>query len=194
MNSTLARTAAFATLVVLALPAQSATAATAPAAAAAPTGILPVPLMPTVGAAFRSCSAKTASGLGYQVLKAGNGPKPAKDDFVLVNYIGYLAATGAVFDQNAGAPLRLDGVIPGFAEGVQTMARGSTYRFCIPAALGYGANASGPIPANADLVFQIELIDSRTPAEVEAMRAEMQKQQGAQEGAAPTAPVPAPKN
>lgn len=186
MNHALARTAALATLVVLAAPMPSAIAQGAPAAAGGE--ILPVPLMPTVGAAFRACSAITASGLGYQQLKAGTGVKPGKGDFVLVNYIGYLAANGAVFDQNTGAPLRLDGVIPGFAEGVQIMARGSTYRFCIPAAQGYGANASGPIPANSDLVFQIELIDSKTVAEVDAMRAEMQKQQAGQQGAGQAPP------
>ncbi|MBB6504534.1 hypothetical protein F4693_001507 [Sphingomonas endophytica] len=49
------------------------------------------------------------------------------------------------------------------------MARTGVARFCIPAALGYGARASGPIPANADLVFQVELLDFKTKAEVENM-------------------------
>jgi FKBP-type peptidyl-prolyl cis-trans isomerase FkpA len=49
------------------------------------------------------------------------------------------------------------------------MARAGVARFCIPAALGYGAQASGPIPANADLVFQVELLDFKTAAEVESM-------------------------
>jgi FKBP-type peptidyl-prolyl cis-trans isomerase FkpA len=48
--------------------------------------------------------------------------------------------------------------------------RGGVYRFCIPAALGYGKQGAGPIPADANLVFQVELLDSRTAAEVEAMR------------------------
>ena len=192
MIKTLSRTAALAMLLAPAVPAAPAF-AQAPSAPAATTSpdILPVPLMPTVGAQFRTCSAKTASGLGTQVLKAGNGPKPGKNDFVLVNYIGYLAATGAVFDQNAGAPLNLDAVIPGFAEGLQAMPRESIYRLCIPAALGYGAEAKGNIPANSDLVFQIELMDSKTISEVEAMRAEMQKQQAAAQQGATEATKPA---
>ena len=121
---------------------------------------------------MRTCSAKTASGLGYEALRAGTGPKPGKTDFVLINYIGYLAATGTVFDQNRATPLGLDQVIPGFAEGLQLMPRGSIYRLCVPAALGYGAAGAGDqVPANADLVFQIELIDSKTTAEIQAMQA-----------------------
>jgi len=142
-------------------------------AAPSPAGgtIIKLPLQPQVGADLRACSARTASGLGYAVLRAGTGPKPARTDYVLIGYIGYLAATGQVFDQNPGAPLSLDSVIPGFAEGLQLMPRGSVYRLCIPAALGYGATGAGDaIPANSDLVFQIELIDAKTAAEVDAMR------------------------
>ena len=68
------------------------------------------------------------------------------------------------------------GVIPGFSEGLKMMPLGATYRFCIPAALGYGAKPAGQIPANSDLVFQVELLDAKTEAEVEAMR----RQGGAQ--------------
>jgi FKBP-type peptidyl-prolyl cis-trans isomerase FkpA len=147
--------------------------AAAPAAALADPApaIIKVPLQPVVGADMRMCAARTASGLGYTVLRDATGPKPGKTDFVLIGYIGYLATTGAVFDQNQATPLSVDGVIPGFAEGLQMMPRGSIYRFCVPAALGYGANGAGDaIPANSDLVFQIELIDSKTAAEVAAMR------------------------
>lgn len=103
------------------------------------------------------------------MLRAGTGAKPTTGDVALVNYIGYLAQTGVVFDQGMRSPLPVDGVIPGFSQGLQTMARGGIARFCIPAALGYGAQASGPIPANADLVFQVELLDFKTAAEVESM-------------------------
>lgn len=188
------RIGAFASLSLLAtgIAGPAVAAAPAPAAKAAPSQILPVPLMPSVGPQFRSCAAKTPSGLGYSVLKAGEGPKPGKSDFVLVNYIGYLAANGQVFDQNVTAPLSLDNVIPGFSEGVQAMQRGAIYRLCIPAALGYGAQASQAIPANSDLVFQIELVDSKTVAEVEKMRADMQQQQQPAEAPA-AAPEPAKK-
>ena len=50
-------------------------------------------------------------------------------------------------------------MIPGFGEGLQAMGKGGVMRLCVPAALGYGAKATGPIPANADLVFQVELVD-----------------------------------
>jgi FKBP-type peptidyl-prolyl cis-trans isomerase FkpA len=103
------------------------------------------------------------------LLRAGTGTRPAAGDVVLVNYIGYIAATGVVFDQGMRSPLPVNGVIPGFSQGLQTMARSGVARFCIPAALGYGAQASGPIPANADLVFQVELLDFKTAAEVESM-------------------------
>ena len=113
---------------------------------------------------------QTPSGLGYTILRAANGPKPAADATVLVNYIGYLKATGAVFDQAMQTPMPVGGVIPGFSEGLQLLARGGVIRLCVPPALGYGAQASGPIPANADLVFQIELLDFKTAAEIDALR------------------------
>ncbi len=85
------------------------------------------------------------------------------------------------------AAFPVEGVIPGFSEGLQMMAKGSTWRFCVPAALGYGAQASGPIPANSDLVFQVELVDFKTAAELEALRA-------AQSAAsAPPSAAPAPQ-
>lgn len=138
---------------------------------------IPLPLNPIVGAGQRLCSATSASGLGTLMLKPADGAKPAKADFVLVNYIGYLASDGVVFDQGMQAAFPVEGVIPGFSEGLLLMAKGSTWRFCVPSALGYGAQASGPIPANSDLVFQVELVDFKTSAEVEAMRAAQGAQQ-----------------
>lgn len=157
------------------------------AAAATPAAIIPLPLQPVVPAAQRTCTAKTASGLGYAVLRAAEGPKAGATDYVLINYIGYLAASGQVFDQAMTAPLTVDGVIPGFGEALKMVPRGAVWRFCIPAALGYGAKAAGPIPANSDLVFQVELLDSRTAAEVQAMRAAAGPANGAASPA--TAPV-----
>lgn len=173
MTKTLRIAAALATALVATpvLAADPAAAPAAPASAPAPNpAILLLPLQPVVPADHRTCAAKTASGLGYSELNPGNGAKPGAKDFVLVNYIGYLASNGQTFDQNVRAPLELGGVIAGFAEGVQMMPRGSVYRFCIPAAQGYGAKEMGAIPANSDLVFQIELMDFKSPAEVEAIR------------------------
>jgi FKBP-type peptidyl-prolyl cis-trans isomerase FkpA len=50
------------------------------------------------------------------------------------------------------------------------LAKGGIARFCIPAAMGYGAQDAGAIPPNSDLVFQVEMVDFKSAAEVEAMR------------------------
>ena len=162
----------------------------------APGEILKVPMLPIVAANFRTCTAMTASGLGTKALKTSEGPKPTKADYVLVSYIGYLAADGTVFDQNAGTAFPLGGVIAGFSEGIQMMARGSVSRLCIPAAIGYGAKSTGPIPANADLVFQVELLDFKTQAEVAKINADgarqAQEQAREQASGAANAEAPAP--
>lgn len=150
------------TVLATSLPAEGATVRKG-RVVAKPTGstaIIPLPLQPIVPTAQRLCAAKTPSGLGYTILRAGVGAKPAKDASVVLNYIGYLAATGAVFDQGMSVPMKLDQVIAGFSEGVQLTGKTGVVRLCIPAAMGYGAQATGPIPANSALVFQVELIES----------------------------------
>ena len=176
MNSLCFRAAALAALFL----------GTSAVAAPVDAGIIALPLQPTVSADKRSCSAKTASGLGHAAMRAGEGRQAAADDVVLVNYIGYLSASGIVFDQGMGQVFPVDEVIPGFTEGLQLLAKGSIARLCIPSTLGYGAQGAGTIPANADLVFQVELVDLRSRAEIEGMRAETARQQAA------PAPVPAP--
>lgn len=102
----------------------------------------------------------TASGLQYEVLKAGSGPKAGPADLVLVDYEGKLQ-NGEVFDssvRNGGpVPMQVGGVIPGFSEALQLMSKGAKYRFWIPPQLGYGERGAGPIPANAALIFDVEL-------------------------------------
>jgi FKBP-type peptidyl-prolyl cis-trans isomerase FkpA len=156
------------------------------APAQASDGIIALPLEPIVPAGQRACANRTPSGLGYTVLREGTGAKPAATDTVLINYIGYLAATGAVFDQNMQTPMPVGQVIPGFAEGLQLVPKTGVVRLCIPAAMGYGAEAQGPIPANSDLVFQVELLDFKTAAEIEQMRKSQPVEGLSQdEGAAP---------
>ena len=175
--STLRRFAGAALLaaMIAPLPASAAAVQKAKPRAATPatpkpnTAIIALPLTPVVPMAQRLCAARTPAGLGYTMLRAAPGARPTADDVVLVNYIGYLASTGAVFDQGMRSPLPVNGVIPGFSQGLQMMAKTGIARICIPAALGYGARESGPIPANSDLVFQVELVDYKTAAEVEAM-------------------------
>lgn len=119
------------------------------------------------GTKFLTANAKkagvktTASGLQYMVVTQGKGTKPKATDTVKVNYSGSLL-DGTVFDASAkhGGPveMQLDGVIPGWTEGVQLMPVGSKYVFWIPAKLAYGDKSSGPIGPNATLKFEIELL------------------------------------
>jgi len=120
------------------------------------------------GAAFLAANAKkpgvkvTASGLQYQVVLAGKGPKPKATDSVKVNYTGS-TLDGKVFDSSAknGGPIvfQVNQVIPGWTEGVQLMPVGSKYVFWIPGNLGYGAKGAGnAIGPNATLKFEVELV------------------------------------
>ncbi len=110
-----------------------------------------------------TCKTAAADGLTYTVIKAGKGAKPGSTAKVKVNYVGYLKADGTKFDDGKDVEFSLEGVIPGFAQGLQLSQPGGKYRLCIPAALGYGEAGTGPIPANADLVFEVELLSFTTP-------------------------------
>lgn len=140
-------------------------------------GIIPLPLNPVIPAPQRTCEAKTPSGLGYTALRSASGAKPAAGDVVLINYIGYLAADGRTFDQSTRAPLPVDEVVPGFSEGLKLIPTGGIFRLCIPASLGYGARDSTEIPANSDLVFQVEVLDKKTAAEIQALQAQATAQE-----------------
>ena len=105
----------------------------------------------------------TGSGLQYEVIQEGSGPKPTAADTVRVHYEGSLT-DGTVFDSSysRGEPLEfpLGGVIPGWTEGLQLMNTGSSYRFYIPSDLGYGPQGAGPqIPPYSTLIFEVELLD-----------------------------------
>ncbi len=104
----------------------------------------------------------TASGLQYQVLRAGSGERPTATSRVRVNYEGKLLS-GEVFDSSyqRGEPIDfgLNQVIKGWTEGVSLMPVGSKYRFWIPSELAYGENgAGGQIGPNATLTFDVELL------------------------------------
>lgn len=100
----------------------------------------------------------TASGLQYEVLKEGTGTAPKATDKVTVNYQGSLV-DGTHFDSGQGVSFPLNGVIPGWTEGLQLMKEGATYRFVIPPELAYGERGAGRvIPPNATLVFEVELL------------------------------------
>lgn len=104
----------------------------------------------------------TASGLQYEVIKAGDGPKPTASDAVEVMYHGTFI-NNKVFDstytrgESITFPLR--GVIAGWTEGIPLMSVGSTYKFYVPYQLAYGENGHpAGIPGGAALIFEVELL------------------------------------
>lgn len=120
------------------------------------------------GEAFLATNAKqanvqtTASGLQYQVLSAGSGPKPGADATVRVSYIGKLL-DGREFENTYAidhpAEFPLAQIMPGWREGLTLMPVGSKYRLWIPAKLAYGERGvPGTIGPNATLVFDVELL------------------------------------
>ena len=130
-----------------------------------------------------------------ETVRAGSGPSPTTEDIALINYKGTLP-DGKVFDEQKNAVLPLAGVVPGFTKALEQMQRGGKYKVHIPASLGYGEKGAGPIPANTDLDFEIELLDFRNRAEIEQQQRMMQQLQQMQGGAgapppgAPGAPAP----
>ena len=97
------------------------------------------------------------SGLQYEVIVEGKGPRPAITDTVTVNYKGTLL-DGTPFDGNNGISFSLGGVIAGWTEALQLMPVGSKYKLYVPQQLGYGMNDNGPIPGGSVLVFEVELV------------------------------------
>ncbi|WP_417346349.1 FKBP-type peptidyl-prolyl cis-trans isomerase [Ferrimonas sp.] len=112
----------------------------------------------------------TESGLQYEVLVKGEGQLPSREDAVTVHYKGQLV-DGTVFqDTRADSDAQprqvaLINSIAGWEEGLQLMPVGSTYKFTIPAELGYGTQGMGAIPPGSALVFEIELIDTNKPGD-----------------------------
>ncbi|MCW1383965.1 FKBP-type peptidyl-prolyl cis-trans isomerase [Novosphingobium sp. KCTC 2891] len=130
-------------------------------------------------------------GLVVDTIKAGQGASPTAADVVLINYAGHLP-NGKEFDHGERVAMPVEGVIPGFSQGLQKMQRGGKYRLEIPAAMAYGAQeqknqTTGEvvIPANSDLVFDVELVDFKSAAELEQQRQMLQQMQQQMQGGAP---------
>ena len=108
-------------------------------------------------------TADPPAGLLAQDLVVGTGPTATSSDTVAVRYTGTLYTDGTQFDSSwsAGdAPIQfpLDGVVPGFAQGIEGMQVGGRRVIVIPPVLGYGSRANGPIPGNSTLVFVVDLV------------------------------------
>jgi FKBP-type peptidyl-prolyl cis-trans isomerase FkpA len=104
--------------------------------------------------------------------QAGTGKEAVAGATAVVNYTGWLyqpsAALqhGAQFDSSIGRSpfsfqLGAGQVIPGWDEGVQGMKVGGKRTLIVPASMGYGAGGAGPIPPNATLIFDVELLEVR---------------------------------
>ncbi|CAB3746388.1 FKBP-type peptidyl-prolyl cis-trans isomerase [Paraburkholderia solisilvae] len=116
-------------------------------------------------AAGSACAApateKLPSGVVVEHVSPGTGAQPTAADVVRVNYRGTLK-DGTEFDSSAkhGGPAEfpLGRVIPCWTQGVATMKVGEKAKLTCPAATAYGPRAVGMIPANSDLVFEVELL------------------------------------
>ena len=112
---------------------------------------------------------RTYDGLYYKITTEGTGPAAQNGQGITAHYTGKFL-DGKVFDSDAGRPgpglsftLGRHAVIEGWDEAFGLMRKGSKAMLIIPSKLAYGPNANGPIPANAVLMFDVELADI-TPA------------------------------
>jgi cyclophilin family peptidyl-prolyl cis-trans isomerase len=138
-------------------------------------------------AVIRATATKSETGLEYKIIQKGAGVKPADGANVFIHYAGYLE-DGSLFDssyeevnkvcgkfdqnrasQNGYQPFpfqygKKDGLIPGFIEGLNAMSFGDKAVVFIPSKLGYGERGAGNvIPPNANIIFEIELLEGIPP-------------------------------
>ena len=105
----------------------------------------------------------TPSGLQYEIIKMGTGPKPTAQNTVKVHYVGTLI-DGTEFDssvkRNEPATFPVTGVIPGWTEALQIMPVGSKFKLYLPASIAYGPTGAGEvIKPYSTLVFEVELLE-----------------------------------
>lgn len=96
-------------------------------------------------------------GFFYVIINPGGSDKPSVCDDVKVNYVGRFL-NGTVFDQANGASFGLQKLIVGWQEGIPLIGAGGKIRLYLPPTLAYGSTASGSIPANSNLIFDIDLL------------------------------------
>lgn len=105
---------------------------------------------------------ETTSGLQYEVVTLGTGPKPGPSDLVKVHYTGKLlddTTFDSSVDRGEPATFGVNQVIQGWQEAIQLMPVGSKFKFYIPYELAYGEQGQGPIPPYSTLKFEVELIE-----------------------------------
>ena len=137
----------------------------APAAQAAqPAAQPPQEAATTQNSGKTSDTIKTSSGLKYIVIKKGTGPTPNAGQIVKAHYTGKFL-DGKVFDSSIprgepfAFPVGKGHVIKGWDEAILTMSKGEKRILIIPPQLAYGEGGMGPIPPNATLIFEVELVD-----------------------------------
>ncbi len=106
---------------------------------------------------------KDPSGLRYVVTTAApaGAKMPVLTSQISVKYTGKLMSTGVVFDSHPTSAVTfpsLSGLIQGWQIGFQLVGQGTVGTLYIPSGLGYGTTGSGPIPANANLIFDFTLV------------------------------------
>jgi FKBP-type peptidyl-prolyl cis-trans isomerase FkpA len=108
-----------------------------------------------------SITAQTdASGLRYVITSLGTGAKPTLANSIKVKYKGMLLSNGQIFDQaNSAVVFKLSNLIQGWKIGFQLLPAGSKATLYIPSGLAYGTQATGSIPANSNLIFEVELFE-----------------------------------
>ena len=96
-------------------------------------------------------------GFYYVIHSPGSGTKPTLNDNVTVNYVGKLT-NGSTFDSGTGVNFPLRGLISGWQQGIPLIAPGGRITLYLPPSLAYGSQAQDGIPANSNLIFDIDLI------------------------------------
>ncbi len=146
-----------------------------------------------------------AGGIAVTEIVAGKGASPTAHDMVFINYVGRLA-DGTEFDRSPpikwpvqgllpeGVPMVPAETIPGFAEGMVKMKKGGKYTLEIPADKAYGASPppGSKIPPNADLVFEIEMVDFMPREDGERRIQVLQQMLQRQQQPGPAGPPPMP--
>lgn len=104
---------------------------------------------------------KSPAGFYYEIISQGTGAVPTSNSTVRVRYTGKLF-NNSIFDTNTtydGAKLKLSSLISGWQKGLKLINVGGEINLYLPPTLGYGCTAQSSIPANSNLIFNIQLLE-----------------------------------